>query len=435
VAKKRTEEKPKEYTRRQLSHAKQQKRRQRIILYSGIAVIVAVILLPLIGWFVSEYIPMHKTVMEINGVKFNMTDYIETMRIARLNDSTKDSETLSGEASQYMAQGEVMKQGAAKLGVTVSANETKNYLKQAGLPQTRAFVEYFGNQLLAAKLQSEYFGGQVPAEATQVSPLIMMLESDTQAREISDRLASGDNFTMLASKYALNYYSENVNQGNFGMHVREVLKSQLGTEIPLDYAFSAGVNVLSQPLTDNETYKHLGYWLIKLVDRPGDGDVVVQALFVSDKTTALDIKARLEAGTATLADMADKYTQYSLSKQTQGQLGEINISDNGTYTKTFNGYVFNPASPLGVWSVPIPDIELWTQGGSWLVKVLEREENKAVSAEDRNFLITQAFNDWYSNLSNDPNLKMDTSFLTDKMIQWAINRFDKKYPASLATSS
>jgi hypothetical protein len=430
VAKKRKEEKPKEYTRRQLSHFKKQKRRQRIILISGITIIAAIILIPVIGWFVSEYLPLHQTVLAVNDVKFNMAYYIDTMKMMRANDSSIDSSTLASQALQYMGQGEELKQGAAKLGVTVSDKDIKNYLKMSGFPDTKGFEGYYGTQLLLSELQNNYFGANVTSTAPQVHALMMMLESDKQAQEIKDRLVNGDNFTMLAARFALNYYSSNNNSGDFGWHVREVLKSQTGSDIPLDYAFSAGVGSLSPPLSDNETYKQLGYWLIKVVDRPEEGKVNVQALLVSDNATALDIKARLESNTVGLGDMADRYTQYSLSKEKHGDLGVINQSDNSTYTEAFNKYVFNPATATGKWSDPIIEKELWTTGGSWLVKVVEKEENRPVSDEDRRTIITDAFNNWFSALSSDPSMIIDTSFMTEEKSSWAMTRLYKELPAA-----
>jgi parvulin-like peptidyl-prolyl isomerase len=424
VAKKKTEEQPKEYTRRQLSHAKKQKRRQNIIIIGGIVVIAAVILIPIIGWFVAEFLPMRATVLEVNGVRFNMAYYIDVMKIGRMNDSTKDAGTLASEALQYMFQGEVMKQGAAKLGITVSENETKSYLEMMGFPETKGFKGYYEVQIILAKVQNEHFVSQVPAQATQVHALMMMLENDSLAADIRSRIASGDNFTSFAEKYAQNYYSQKVNQGDFGWHIREVLKSQVGTDFPLDYAFSAPAGSLSQPITDNETYKQWGYWLIKVVDKPEEGKANVQALFVSDNVVATDIRAKLEANTAGLGDLAEKYSQYSLSKEKKGDLGLIDEADS-TFTDIFHDYVFNQATPTGKWSAPIPETLLWTRGGSWLVKIEGREDNKKVSDEDRNYLVSEAFNKWFTDLTNDPDLKVDTEMMTDKMRQFALERIDK----------
>ena len=83
MAKKKKVEKPKEYTRRQLSHFQQQKRRQRIIFISGISIIVAIILIILVGWFLGEYRPMHQTVVKINDAEFNVAYYIDLFKNIR----------------------------------------------------------------------------------------------------------------------------------------------------------------------------------------------------------------------------------------------------------------------------------------------------------------------------------------------------------------
>jgi hypothetical protein len=434
LAKKRREEKPKEYTRRQLSHFKKQKQRQRIILITGITVIAAIILIPIIGWFVTEYLPLRQTILRVNGVEFNVAYYLDFMKIGRLNDAQSDVSTLANNALQRMMQGETMKQGADKLGITVSDAEIKNYLKNTNLPESKGSMSYFRYQLLAEKLQSNYFGSKVPTEDKQVHALIMMLESDQQALSIRDRVAHGDNFTALAEQYALDYYSKNVNGGDFGWHVRDVLKLALGSDVPLDYAFSAEPGALSPPLSDNETSKQLGYWLIKVMDRPEPGKVVVQALLLSDNVTAEDIKARLEAGTDNLTYLVDKYNQSSLSQNTHGDLGVIDESENSTFTKAFNAYVFNPDTPTGAWSRPILDTEMETRGGSWLVKVIEKDDNRKVSDEDRNYLISQAFSDWFSQLASDPDLKMESNLLTEKIHQWVIDRATKEFPPTQVQS-
>lgn len=429
MAKKRRQEKPKEYTRRQLSHFKKQKRRQRIIFIAGMVIIAVVILLPLAGWVSSDYYPLHKTMLVVNGKKFTVANYIDVMKVMGTTQSSTDVSTLANNAYQTMMQNEVVRQGAARLGITVSNDEIKNYLKNLNLPQSKSYMNFFESQLLVQKLQASYFGSKVPQTGNQTHPLIMMLESDQQAAEIRQRLVNGDNFTALAKEFGQDYYSKNINQGDYGMHVRDVLKDELSSAIPLDYAFNSPVGSLSPPLSDNETSKQLGYWLIKIADRPEEGKVNVQALLVSDNATALNVKARLEAGTASLADMADQYTQYSLSKEKHGDLGVISESENATYTKAFNDYVFYSEATVGRWSPPIRETELWTKGASWLVKVLERADDAAVSDEDKNTLISKALNDWYSQLTSAPDFKVNSELLTPEIEQWAINRLLKEVPA------
>jgi hypothetical protein len=105
LAKKNREEKPKEYTRRQLSQHKKQERRQRIIVITGIAVIAAIILIPIFGWFTTEYIPLHQTMLKINGKSFNVAYYLDFIKIARINDPQSDVGTLSNNALNILEVG------------------------------------------------------------------------------------------------------------------------------------------------------------------------------------------------------------------------------------------------------------------------------------------------------------------------------------------
>jgi parvulin-like peptidyl-prolyl isomerase len=429
VAKKRKQEKPRELTHRQLSSHKKQARRQRIILTTGIVIIAAAIILPLVGWFTAEYLPLHKTMLQINSVKYNMEYYIDTMILMRMDQPTTDTSTLANNALQTIMQDQLIKEGAASLNITISESEIKASLKSSGLPQKRSYVDFFMGQSLVQKMETDYFTGLLPATDNQTHALMMMLEDSQQAAQIRQQIVNGGNFTALSKEYAQNYYSKNINYGDFGMHVRAVLKDEVGSDFPLDYAFSAAAGDLSQPISDNETYKQSGYWLFKITERPEEGKVGVQALLLSDNTTATDIKAKLEAGKVSLSDMADQYSQFSLSKEKHGDIGVISLSDNATYTQTFNSYVFNADSPIGVWSQPINETELWTQGGAWIVKVLERQDNVPPSAEDKSYLLNQEVNNWYSDLVNNPNNKVNSELLTTEMQTWAMARVDKELPA------
>ena len=117
-------EKPKRYvTRRQRSSWEKQKRRQRIILFSGIFTVLVVVVLVITGlytqWYLPEIKPLGKTVIEVNGTEFKMDYYIDALKFQ------------SGGQSEYMQffldivldnieQGELIGQAALALGFSVS---------------------------------------------------------------------------------------------------------------------------------------------------------------------------------------------------------------------------------------------------------------------------------------------------------------------------
>jgi parvulin-like peptidyl-prolyl isomerase len=243
------------------------------------------------------------------------------------------------------------------------------------------------------------------------------------AIEVRDKLVNGENFTAMVEQYAQNAYSQTA-KGDFGLHPRSILQGETNSAVPLDFAFSAEAGQLSPPLADNASYKQVGYWLIKDLDRPSDNETTVDALYLSSRDEALGIKARLEAGD-NLSALADQYSQYTQSKEKHGELGAIaRPSDNTTtaVSAAFDGYVFDPNTELGIWSDPIQDTIFATQGGYWLVQVIDKQINTKLSDDDRSSLIDQAYDDWINDLYTQYSAKVDISGLTDDIRAWAIAR-------------
>jgi parvulin-like peptidyl-prolyl isomerase len=428
LAKKTKSTKPaREYSRRQLSKLQRQKRRQRFIFIGGITIIVAVVVIVIAGWVFTDYIPWHQTVMKINDTNVSMRYYVDSLKLAYLSAKNQNQDTslaqLLYSLPDQIQKDELIKQAAEKLGITVSDKEATDALKNVGAPVNDSNVKIEKTQMVLDKLRSNYFGPQVPESDNQVNAMMMMLESDSQAQEIRQRLLNGENFTTLAPEFALNYYSKNVNNGDFGWHPEDILMLQTGTSIPLDYAFSGDIGSLSQPLSDNETYKQLGYWLLKVNGiKPATANMSASAnvsgVLLSSEEQAEEIRARLEAG-EDLGPIADQYSGYSTSKENHGEMNFIPESDSGNVTAAFNSYVFNPDTQLGVWSEPIQEPELWTQGGSWLVQINDRSDNRTLSTDDRNTLIENMLNDWVSAIQSDSTNNIE-NLLTDELQQWAI---------------
>jgi parvulin-like peptidyl-prolyl isomerase len=152
----------------------------------------------------------------------------------------------------------------------------------------------------------------------------------------------------------------------------------------------------------------------------------VQALYLSSNEQALEIEARLEAGES-LAALADAYSQYTPSKEKHGELGVMTRADNTTtvVSAPFDGYVFNTATELEKWSEPISDTKFSTQGGFWLVKVVEKEADRPLSDDDRQYLLDKAYSEWLNNLWLQYSPEIDMSGLSG-VLTWAIDRAKKE---------
>ncbi len=427
MAKKKKEEKPKEYTRRQLSHFQKQKRRQRITFIAGISIIVAIIVIVLAGWYLADYRPMHRTLIKVGETKFNTAYYIDMLEIYQRANPDQQLEIMDMSMPDFIIQNELIRQAAQPLGITISDEEIKKTLEANGQLVSDASVDVVRAQQLEARLKDEYFGIQkVPVSDNQVHMMAMVVESESMAIEVRDKLVNGENFTAMVEQYAQNTYSKTA-KGDYGLHPRAILQEETDSAIPLDFAFGAEAGELSPPLSDNATYKQVGYWLINVLDRPSDNGTMVDALYLSSRDQALDIKARLEAGD-NLSALADQYSQYTPSKEKHGELGVITKPSDNTTTAVsmlFDAYVFNPATELGKWSDPIPEIKFSTQGGYWLVQVIEKEINTKLSDDDRTYLIDKAYNDWLNETYQQHTADIDTTGMTGDIKAWALERVRK----------
>ncbi len=426
MAKKKKEEKPKEYTRRQLSHFKRQKRRQRIILISGISIILAVIILVTWGWYDREFSKMHQTVIKVGESEFNTAYYIDMLKSYAAVNPSISLEYIYPSIPNVVVQDELIRLEAEPLGITIDDEEIRKTLKDAGQSATDADVAIYRTQELETRLKDEYFGiTVVPESADQAHILAMLVESEGVANEARDRLINGENLSTMVAEYALNSNSKD-NEGDYGWHPASILEEDLGSSIPVDYAFGAAVGELSQPLSDNESYKSIGYWLTKVYARPSENESAVYAIYLSSQEQALEIRDRLEAGES-LEDLAEEYSQYTESKEKYGDLGLLTRTDNTAtlVSATFDEYIFNPDTETGVWSDPIPDTAFVTQGGCWLVEVVEKEDNRLLSDEDREYLIDEAYMEWLNNILLEYASDIDKSGLED-ILTWAIARAEKE---------
>lgn len=250
-----------------------------------------------------------------------------------------------------------------------------------------------------------------------------MAEDENAANIVRGRILNGDNITALAAEYAQGYFSQSY-KGDFGFHSAPFFRYKQIPAVPLDYAFGpdATTGAVSPVLPDIVSYKQMGYWVIRVNDRPSDATANVTAIYFSNKVEALTVKAQLEDG-GNVTALADQYSQYSAALDKHGELGIITPTDN--VSDSFYAYVTAPSTKLGEWSSPIRDTTNWTQGGYWVVQVVNRQDYSKVSDEDRKTLIDQGYSDWANQLMSQSAGNVFNNF-TDRLKQWATDRAVKK---------
>lgn len=415
---KKIDKKPKrEVTKRQLSHWQQQRRRQRLIFSLGTFIIVGVLVVIGVGWYVSHYQPRHQTVIKVNDVEFDMNYYIKMLRFYGKDQPAEYRHYLADKVVQRIERDELIRQGAVKLGINVSDDEVKDELKSRELPLSRDYRDLVGVELLVNKLLDEHFDEEVPQFAEQRHIMAMFVESESQAIEVRGKLGNGEDFGELAGEFSLDSFSK-AEKGDLDWHPKGILTDVLATSIPGEYTFSAEVGVLSEPIYDEDKIKGVGYWLIEVRERDEEPDEAhVQAILLGSEEEAQQVRNRLEAG-EDFATLAEEYSQYEYSDEAMGDLGWLSP---GETSPVFEEFVFNTELELETLSEPIRDDAALTNGGYWLVKVLDKDDNKEIGEKDRDFLKAKAFNEWLSSLWDAPENQVD-SYLDSEKKAWAVEQ-------------
>jgi len=428
LAKKKVEKPQREFTKRQLSRWQQQKRRQRIIFGSAILIVVAVLAVVGVGfysqWYAPKYKPLHETVIEVNGTKFNMQYCIDAINF-QLGDYYYYAEYYFDYVVETIEQYELIKQEAEELGFTVSDAEVKEELESYGYDDIPAVRDAIRAHLLLTKLKDEYFEQQVPQFAGQRHIMAMFLESESQANEVIARLEAGEDFTALAAELSLDATCKE-KEGDLGWRPEGVLSSLIGSPVLGENAFNCEVGVLSQPIYEETKAKMVSYWLIEVVERSeaaaaeegGEAEVQakVKVMLLASEQEANEVRARLEEG-EDFATLAEEYSQHDASNQNGGDF-ELTSAD--TISSVFNEFVFDPEVELGNLSQPIRDEEVSTTGGYWLIEVVDIDDNRQIEEESRDLLKGDALSKWVDALWDDPDNNV-VSYLDEEKKQWAIS--------------
>ncbi len=391
MSNKKIEKMQKEYTKPQLSRWEQQKKRQRIILISGIA-LIAVIILGLVGTYIwQEVAPLYKTIAIVNGEKITMNDYVKALRSSAEGASQTEIFQIAYNTQNQLIQGILVGQKAAELNITVTDDEVNKYLESIG--KNADYAKLARAQLLSEKLFKDYFIPQVPATADQRNIDAMFLADDAQAAEIRARVEAGENFSDLAAEYSLDNYTKSV-KGIIGMHPQSIVDYYLGSSIPGEYAFSSDAGSLSQPRPDEDKQKNVGYWLIMVIEKgTGDleGQVNVRAMLLGSEAEANQIRADIIANGKDFGTIADEKSQYNTGGQNGGLIGMIKTDEAGL-SKEFVEAAFS--LDINEISQPVRDISETTKGGSWLIRVNEVAPEKELTQNDINVLAYSTFNNW-----------------------------------------
>ncbi len=412
---KKQEKKPREISKRQLSRWQKQRRRERLIRFTGISIIIAVICVIAAGIYITQFKPLYDTVIKVNDTKFNMQYFINTYNYFLEQQPGMQPFLAVVQVEREIKQNELVRQGALELDIRVSNDEVDEELESRDPPLSKDHRDIIRAQLLAEKLLDDYFDLQVPKSAEQVHIQAMFLESEAQALEVTNKLEAGGDFNEIAAELSLDTATKE-KKGDLGWHPRDIVSGMLTSSVAEDYAFNGEPRVLSQPIYDENKPKGIAYWLIKIVERKEDSNAVkIAVIQLGSQAEAKETKARLDAG-EDFGDLAAELSKLLEAKEDRGDVGEVTP---GMLSKPMDDFIFGPEVEMETVSEPIRDENSLTDGGYWLVKVLGKDNDREIGEEDRTLLKGKALNEWVQSLWDNPNYTVE-SFLDNDKLNWAL---------------
>jgi len=407
-------------TKHQLSRWQRQQRIQRIIVIVGIIFFALVVGYIGYGYYNEQVKPLHQPVVKINDTVFDMDYYVKLLELSTRGEDSTATWSRADELINVIESGELIGEVSTDLGFGVSADEINSELRSLELPNEKVYRDVVGSRLLAARLLQNYFDPKVPTECEQVQVQALFVESTDVAKRVADRLGAGDNFTALAKEYSLEPITKDKG-GDLGWLPKDfayVLLGNLGDSLLKEIPFSLETGALSEPTYDGSVTKGIGYWLVEVMEKGEKKGNHARGILLGSQQEAEEVRARIEAG-EDFGALAKEYSQHSASKEQGGDLGwtqETGISSR---------VVLSLAMQLepGAVSQPTADNSVQTKGGYWLVKVVDRDDSRALEDETRNALKLRLFEDLLVEQREKNSIE---TYLTEEQKSWAVARVLKK---------
>ena len=413
-------------TKHQQSRWERQRRQQRIITIVGITFLVVVLGFIGLGYYNAQIKPFNQKVLKVNDTTINMDYYLKALEMFTQGREASSSliAIMATMTLDSIEQNELIKQGAPKLGISVSDKEIDDLLKKAGLPQDDEVVrDIAGAELLGEKMTDDYFDKMTPTTAEQAEVQAMLLDDEDTAQKVMARLATSDNFTALAGEFSLETLTKE-KSGDLGWLPKGQSGLLLwGKDNPLfeQIVFSLEPGEISKPTYDPSVTKQIGYWLVEVIEKSNEEGIHARGILLGSRQEAEEIRAKLQAG-ENFADLAQKYSLHQESKDNGGDVGWLRWFEKGQgFGKDAlieAAYTLEP----GVLSEPYPDTSVQTQGGYWLIKVLNKDADRKIDDDVRAQMKAKAFQDWLDEQKKNSQIER---YLTDEQKNWAIARVIK----------
>lgn len=310
---------------------------------------------------------------------------------------------------------ELVIQYSPDFGITISDDEIAEELKKLDVPNNEVRRDAYAADTLSQRLLSEYFDSLIPEKVTQVKVQALCTEKLDDAKEIIKRLDEGEEFEALAEELSVEPITK-ANKGDLGWLPQDYTGaawSELADSRLESIAFRLEPGTLSDPVYDPDVSKNGGYWIIEVIEREGDESSHIRGILAGSMEKANEIKTSLEQG-EDFAELAETLSEHQRSAEYGGDLDWIS-KDFGDKVLAELAFTLEP----GTVSEPTFDETVPTDGAYWLVKVIEKEEEREIEPEVRDTINNEAFFNWLEQKEQESTIEY---LLTEEQKTWAIEK-------------
>lgn len=395
-------------TKRQLSKWQRQMKIRRIVIIAAIVFLVGIS-----SWVGYGYYEDYKAstaawrevVIEVNDVDFTMEYFVKTLDAltADMNYTTLSSygSYFANIVADSIIDGELLRQGAPSLNVTVTTAEIDARLKQYEYDER--YRDMVTAVLLEEKLRGHFGAGLNDTIMRQAHVQVMLVESQEVGTKLIAQIKAGGNFTALAEEFSCNSSIE----GDLGWLPEELMPNSLIA----DAAFNLTPGNISQPIYDETAVKNIGYWLMNVTGRQ-NATINALVMLLGSEAEAEQVKAQLTAG-ANFSALAANHSQHK-SKTNGGKIDGLKRGDMGS--TAFDARAFNIT--VNTLSEPVQDRLVSTTGGYWLVMVIDSGE-RLLQEEVKGKLIDKRLGDWRQAWVDNSTIE---THLDANKLSWAVNK-------------
>ena len=170
---------------------------------------------------------------------------------------------------------------------------------------------------------------------------------------------------------------------------------------------------------------------MEVIEKNDAQGVHAKGILLGSRQEAGEIRTKLQAG-ENFTDLAQKYSLHQASKDKGGDLDWLRWFERGKGLGKDALIELAYRLEPGVLSEPYLDTSVQTQGGYWLVKVLDKDANRKIDDDVRTQMKAKAFQDWLDEQKKNSQIE---KYLTDEQKNWAVARVIKLQNAKPQTST